>query len=110
MRLDQSSMDISTFVEKIRSEEIDLQPDFQRGQVWPEPKKKRLIDTILRGWYVPAIHLVVNDDLDREEVLDGQQRLQAILEFVDDKLRVDGSIEPFDDDINALNNLTYSRL
>jgi len=110
MQLDQSSMDVSTLVAKVSSGEIDLQPDFQRGQVWPDSKKKRLIDTILRRWYVPAIHIVVNDDLDQEEVLDGQQRLRTILEFMDDRFTVDGSIQPRDEGIVALNGLTFSRL
>lgn len=110
MRLDQSSMDLSTFAEKVKNGELDLQPDFQRGQVWPEAKKKKLIDTILRQWYVPAVHIVVNDDLDREEVLDGQQRLRAILDFMGDKFAVDGQIEPSDNKIQALHGLTYSKL
>jgi hypothetical protein len=54
MRIDQSSMEISGLVHKIEQKEIDLQPDFQRGQVWSVQKKQRLIDTILREWYVPA--------------------------------------------------------
>lgn len=110
MRLDQSSMDISTLVAKVTSGEIDLQPDFQRGQVWSDSKKKRLVDTILRRWYVPAIHIIVNDDLDSEEVLDGQQRLRTILEFMEDKFTVDGKIEPVDSEIVRLSGLYYSQL
>lgn len=103
-------MDIATIVERIRNDSIDLQPDFQRGQVWHDSKKKRLVDTILRQWYIPAIHLVVNDDLDSEEVLDGQQRLRAILEFMNDGFCVDGRIEPHDETIASLHGLTFSNL
>ena len=110
MRLDQSSMDMSTLAHKVEKGEIDLQPDFQRGQVWPETKRKKLIDTILRGWYVPAVHLVVNDDLDVEEVLDGQQRLQSVLSFMKDEFPIDGSTEPSDASIQKLGGLRYSEL
>lgn len=110
MRIDQSSMEIAGLVHKIEQNEIDLQPDFQRGQVWSLSKKQRLIDTILREWYVPAIHLVVNDDLNREEVLDGQQRLQSILEFLRDEFPVDGKISPHDPYISSLHGLTFSQL
>lgn len=110
MRVDQSSMDISTLVEKIKRKEIDLQPEFQRGQVWSEQKKRRLIDTILRQWYVPAVHIVVNDELDKEEILDGQQRLQAIISFMSDEFPIDGYIEPEDDSILSLNGYYYSQL
>jgi hypothetical protein len=110
MHLDQSSVEVSILVDKIRSGEIDLQPDFQRGRVWPEQKKRRLIDTILRQWYVPAIHLVVNDNLDKVEVLDGQQRLRAIKEFMDGEFTVDGHIEPMDPHIENLDALHYAEL
>lgn len=110
MRIDQSSIDISSLVDKVRRGELDLQPDFQRGTVWADAKKRRLVDTILREWYVPAIHVVVNDELDIEEVLDGQQRLRAIVSFMDDEFSVDGKIEPEDSDIRDLHGLRYSQL
>jgi hypothetical protein len=110
MRLDQSSMDLATFADKIARKEIDLQPTFQRGWIWPESKKRRLIDTILREWYIPAIHLVINDEMDREEVLDGQQRLRTILEFMDGLFTVDGFTEPADDRIRRLDDLHYEEL
>jgi hypothetical protein len=110
MQLDQSRVDIFTLVSRIKSGDLDLQPDFQRGLVWPESKKKRLVDTILREWYIPAIHLVVNDELDREEVLDGQQRLQSIMEFMDDCFTIDGNIAPFDTAVAKLHGLKFSQL
>ncbi len=110
MRLDQSSMDVSTLVEKVRNNEIDLQPGFQRGEVWSDAKKRRLIDTILRQWYIPAIHIVVNDELDKEEILDGQQRLRAIISFMSDEFSIDGGMQPEDDQIASLNGTYYSQL
>lgn len=110
MRLDQSSVDIASLIDKVQRGEIDLQPDFQRGEVWPEAKKRRLIDTILRDWYVPAIHIVVNDDYDREEILDGQQRLRTIISFMKNEFTVDGRIDPEDPAISALHGLTYEAL
>ena len=29
-------------------------PDWQRGKVWSRSKKQNLIDTLLRGWKLPA--------------------------------------------------------
>lgn len=110
MFIDQSRVDVSTLIARIKADDLDLQPDFQRGLVWSDTKKTRLIDTILRNWYVPAIHLVVNEELDREEVLDGQQRLQAILDFFDGKYTVDGTTLPSEPAIEALHGLTYDKL
>jgi hypothetical protein len=110
MFIDQSRVDIATLLSRIRSNDLDLQPEFQRGLVWPDTKKVRLIDTILRNWYIPAIHLVVNEELDREEVLDGQQRLQAMIDFLDGNFAVDGSTLPLDPEIRALDGLKYDQL
>lgn len=110
MRLDQASVEISDLVAKVQSGRLDIQPDFQRGQVWNEAKKKRLIDTILREWYVPSIHIVVNDEMRADEILDGQQRVRSILEFVGNGFPVDGSLQPSDHHIERLNGLYYSGL
>jgi hypothetical protein len=109
MKLRKSDLELETIVNRISRGELDLQPDFQRGEVWDAKRRQRLIDTILRDWYVPAIHIVVNED-GKEVVLDGQQRLVAIREFFADKLKIDGAIEPHDEAINALHGLKYSNL
>jgi len=89
MRLLPSDPDIQTIVSRIESGVIDLQPDFQRGEVWSIAKKKRLIDSILRNWHVPPLHVVMTDG-GIQEVLDGQQRLVAIRDFVRGLFPVDG--------------------
>lgn len=110
MKLTPSDPDLQTIVARIRSGDIDLQPDFQRGEVWPTNKKRRLIDSILRDWHIPPIHVVVNEDDRVQEVLDGQQRLAAIRDFVDGDFTVDGTIEPHDTNIEELDGLTYGEL
>lgn len=60
---------------------MDLQPDFQRGEIWTIQKKQKLIDSILRGWKIPPIHVIHNAQ-SVDEVLDGQQRLAAIRDFL----------------------------
>lgn len=62
-------------------------PDWQREKVWSTEKKQLLIDTILRGWRLPKFYfLKVSSDPDEYEVVDGQQRLMAIFEFLDNEL------------------------
>ena len=62
-------------------------PDWQRKEVWPSQKKQLLIDTILRDWRLPKFYfLKVSSDPDEYEVVDGQQRLMAIFEFLDNEL------------------------
>lgn len=109
MRLSKTDPDLESLVRRIRDGEIDLQPDFQRDEIWDTPRRQRLIDTVLRNWYVPAIHIVVDSD-GGDVVLDGQQRLAAIRDFFANKIKVNGSTEPPDERIQRLDGLTYEKL
>lgn len=110
MKCENSNPDLETLCLRINRGDIDLQPDFQRGEVWTKEKKERLIDSILRGWNIPPIHLVENSHSSVDEVLDGQQRLSAIRDFFNDKLKVDGMIQPYDKTIAALDGKSFSEL
>lgn len=62
-------------------------PDWQREKVWSKLKKQKLIDSILNGWKLPKFYFVkVSDTPEEYEVVDGQQRLTAIFEFLDNEL------------------------
>lgn len=110
MRLLPSDPDVETIVSRIASQDLDLQPEFQRGEVWTRLKKQRLVDSILRDWHVPPVHVIENSETRKQEVLDGQQRLAAIRDFVNGTFPVDGRIEPFDSAIQALNGMFYKDL
>lgn len=109
MKCQTTELEIETLVNRIKNGDMDLQPDFQRGEIWPTQKKKKLIDSILRGWRIPPIHVVLNSKA-IDEVLDGQQRLAAIRDFYDNIICVDGQIEPFDNAIAELNGMLYRDL
>lgn len=110
MRLLPSDPDIETIVARINSGDINLQPEFQRGEVWSKVKKQRLIDSILREWHVPPIHIIEVMPSRKQEVLDGQQRLAAIRDFVNGVFPLDGTIEPASEEIERLDGLRYSQL
>ncbi len=71
------------------------------------PRQRRLVDTILRGWYIPPIHLISEPDTGNDLVLDGQQRLAAIVAFFSNDLPVDGNLDPQDEDLHALHGRFY---
>lgn len=102
--------DLQTICSRIRDGSIDLQPDFQRDLVWSIQKKQSLIDTILREWHFPPVFLVVPVDGVKLDVLDGQQRLDAIFDFFEDRIVINGNIEPIDVNIQRLDGLVYSQL
>jgi hypothetical protein len=71
------------------SQSFVLAPKFQRRGVWPVPARSFLIDTLLRGFPVPPIYLRVTQSADKKriirEVIDGQQRVSAVLDYMDGK-------------------------
>lgn len=64
-------------------------PDWQRDEVWDLPRKQALIDSILRGWRLPKFYFVASSAKPVSyEVVDGQQRLATIFEFLSDELEL----------------------
>lgn len=110
MHIKTSDPDILSIVNRIKRGLIDLQPDFQRGEVWNPLKKQRLIDSILRGWHIPPIHLISSPSTDKIEVLDGQQRLVSIRDFIAGEFPINGSLEPKDEELAALDGMYWSNL
>lgn len=82
-------------------DKIDPKPAYQRGEVWKEPRKQRLLDSMLRGYDVPKLYLVRKPPGGKygHEVADGQQRLRAVWDFYDGKYPLDqeSSVRPFPD-------------
>ena len=67
---------------------LELAPPFQRNPVWTVKQKAYLIDTILRGFPVPELYMNEVVDARGSEkfiVVDGQQRIRACLEFLEDQ-------------------------
>lgn len=73
-----------------------LSPRFQRRDVWKPAARSYFIDTLLRGYPVPPIHIrmtgVANGRAQRE-VIDGQQRLRALFSYFQGKYRLSRSLE-----------------
>lgn len=110
MKCESTDIEIGTLVNRIKNEDMDLQPDFQRGEIWTKQKKQKLIDSILRGWKIPPIHVIHNHDTAVDEVLDGQQRLVTIRDFFNNEISIDGNIQPEDARMKGLDGLYYKDL
>lgn len=76
---------ISQFIRWNEKDQLILQPKFQRRVAWQTAARSYLIDTVVRELPLPKVYLrkVVSPktDLVAHEVVDGQQRLRAILDF-----------------------------
>ena len=73
---------------KQMKQEINLNPAWQRGAVWSVPKQALLVDSILRGYDIPMIYLreCPEDNPFPFEVVDGQQRLRSLWNFLEGEL------------------------
>lgn len=69
--------------------QLDLAAEFQRNSVWPRPAKAYLIDTILANRPIPQLFIQrytsAQTGRPNYRVIDGQQRLRAVFEFLDDR-------------------------
>lgn len=78
--------DVINWYEK---EELNYSPKYQRNGVWNTKAKSYLIDTIIRGLPIPPIFMRQKIDVNTRktyrEIIDGQQRIRAIIDFVNDK-------------------------
>ncbi|MGO4718149.1 DUF262 domain-containing protein [Stenotrophomonas sp. 2MCAF14_2] len=110
MRFVPTEPDIATTYARIDEGDLDLQPDFQRGEVWTVAKKQRLVDTLIRGWVMPPILVVAIEGDHRLQVLDGQQRLASIRDFINGRFAIDGRIEPRDPLILDLHGVKFDGL
>ncbi|WP_379546292.1 DUF262 domain-containing protein [Qipengyuania sp. DSG2-2] len=82
----------------------ELRPEYQRRLRWDNKKKSRLIESFLMNVPVPPIFLY-EKNIGEFEVMDGQQRLNAIIEFFDGNLELEG-LEVW----RALNGRTFAGL
>ena len=91
MRWNSSPHPISDIRDWSKAGRLELRPDFQRRAVWSAPARIMLMDTILRGIPMPKIFLsnIIRDDNTYRIVIDGQQRISAILDFLRDQFSLD---------------------
>lgn len=75
----------ATLLQQLRNGNINLNPRFQRREVWQPDRKSRFIESILLNIPVPQIVLAeLPEQRGRYIVLDGKQRLLTLRQFCSD--------------------------
>lgn len=77
--------------------ELSMKPPFQRNPVWVDRQKSFLIDTILSGLPIPEVYMqdtITAEGEARYIVVDGQQRIRAVLEFLEGRFNIDSKDSP----------------
>ena len=82
---------------------VNLHPEYQRRLVWDNKKKSLFIESLLMNIPIPPVFLF-EAELNRYEVMDGQQRLNSIVEFYDGAFPLIGL-----DSWSLLNGLRYKQ-
>lgn len=78
-----------------------VNPEYQRGAVWTIAQKKKLVDSVLRGYPIPMFYFHHIQQVagklvsQRFEVIDGQQRIDALSEYCE------GAFKLFDPEKDA---------
>jgi hypothetical protein len=108
MHLQQTVVELEVLLARIDRGELDV--PWQSGPGWDLRRRQRLIDTVVRGWPVPAI--VIGSTDEREVVLDGRERLRALRQFSrDDFPFADGmpGIQENLEDLEQLDGLRWGQ-
>lgn len=86
-----------------RGDILNIRPEYQRRLRWGGPQKSRLIESLLLNIPIPPIFLYETDEA-RYEVMDGQQRLNAVKEYFDGDFALSGLQV-----LTPLNGLRYGK-
>lgn len=83
IKAEASTWPIAQFRQYAMDGEMDLNPSYQRADVWQTADAQILIESVLRGIPLPSVILLQRntDDGDRYEIVDGKQRLTSLLRF-----------------------------
>ncbi|MDU9414993.1 DUF262 domain-containing protein [Pseudomonas sp. zfem005] len=86
-----STQDITWLLDLHQNNQLNLTPPYQRRSVWTSRDKQFFLDTVFRNYPSPAVFLhktISETGKATYHVVDGKQRIQTILDFVENKIRV----------------------
>lgn len=85
MEFHESANTLSWFRDRYIEGSLTIKPSYQRNAVWMARQKCWLVESVLKGLPIPEVFIqtVTTEDGDTEyAVVDGQQRIRALLQFV----------------------------
>lgn len=62
---------------------LDVSPDFQRGVVWNTVQQSRFIDSLVKQLPIPSMCIAFDNRMQKRIIIDGLQRITAIINFLD---------------------------
>jgi hypothetical protein len=104
MRTEPDDLTIEELIHLRQTQMLVVNPEYQRGVVWTTTQKKKLVDSVLRGYPIPLIYFhhikqtAGKLTSQRYEVIDGQQRINALADYYDGAFRL---FDPIKDEAEA---------
>lgn len=104
MQAKPESKSIKDLIDLHKAQMLKANPEYQRGIVWGTDQKRKLIDSVLRGYPLPKIYLhhvqtsIAGLKSEGLEVIDGQQRINALHEFAEGAFKL---FDPIADEARA---------
>lgn len=106
IKITNAVISLSSIVDRLKHNEIDLNPDFQRNaNLWNKKQMSRLIESIILKLPLPVFYFDVTNP-DRWLVVDGLQRLSTLKKFIIEESLTLNHLEFLD----TLNGEKYSKL
>lgn len=68
-----------------QKEQIEISPDFQRGEVWKNSAQTLFIDSLMKQLPIPSMCISLDISSQKRMVIDGLQRISSIIKFLDTK-------------------------
>lgn len=65
--------------------QLDINPDFQRGEVWSNKAQTLFIDSLIKQLPIPSMCISLDIITQKRLVIDGLQRITSIIKFLQDK-------------------------
>jgi hypothetical protein len=111
MDIQPTTINVQDYCAMHERSEVSVNKNYQRSdKVWPRPAQTFLIETILLGFPIPKLFLHQKTDVRAQsslkDVVDGQQRTRAIVDYYHDEYRLGRSLT----EVTEANGKTYSEL
>lgn len=110
MKANASPMSVADYCNAMKERKIVVNTDYQRKDgLWNSPARSFFIESILLEYPIPKLFVYAKLDLKTrgiiKEIVDGQQRTQALMLFYENKLALSKNIET-----EELRGMKYNRL
>jgi uncharacterized protein with ParB-like and HNH nuclease domain len=84
-RVEYEKLIVQDIINLYKSKELNLTPWYQRRSIWTTPQQAYLINTLFEQKPIPSLYIRHSLDVSAEksirEIVDGQQRIRAILDY-----------------------------